>query len=292
MVTAAAVVLVAIAFVAHEATKQVIAKEYDSWAPALARALTRLAGAIHSPRAKEWIADLVHVQAEPGQSGLWEACQHILAAPKLTGIATARRITGSPGIVADVDMAPASPEQFARWIAGWIRERDDNAGVPDHLAQTVYEFGSMLAHAPQIVSFIAESDGDLRGVHVQGLEDEGVAVSARFHALNPGLLDGFQGDVLIADPELLDALWGLASTTANFHCEDLRDDESIFRVAYCGFGVEPTFGSFGATTDSWGFTRVERGDGLVERRLILEHGGDGTVRRGRGPAFSRSILEH
>ena len=53
--------------------KLMIWREYDSWAPALARAGVRLAGLICPFRSKHWWADLCCIQVEEEGTGLFDA---------------------------------------------------------------------------------------------------------------------------------------------------------------------------------------------------------------------------
>jgi 5-methylcytosine-specific restriction protein B len=90
---AVALLVLVMSLVATEILKQIVAREYDSWAPALARAIVRLAGWVHPPRAREWRADLVYVQSvEQAETGLWEALCHLAAAPKLSSLVVVRWI--------------------------------------------------------------------------------------------------------------------------------------------------------------------------------------------------------
>jgi hypothetical protein len=59
--------------------KQVIEKEYDSWAPALARALVGLGCRLHARFADEWRSELAAAQAQ-GESGLDYASVAVLGA--------------------------------------------------------------------------------------------------------------------------------------------------------------------------------------------------------------------
>ena len=89
-----ALAVLVMSLVGTEIVKQIVAREYDSWAPALARALVRLAGWVHPPRAREWRADVAYVQSvEQGDTGLWEALCHLVAAPKLSSLVVVRWIT-------------------------------------------------------------------------------------------------------------------------------------------------------------------------------------------------------
>lgn len=80
-------------FLLRTVVSEVAKREYDSWAPALARALAGLAGCIHPRRADEWMADILYLQDAPERStGLWEAFCHICGAPKLAGFAIVGRL--------------------------------------------------------------------------------------------------------------------------------------------------------------------------------------------------------
>ena len=78
-------------FIVAVAVTEAIKREYDRWAPALARRLVRVAGWIFPARAEEWNADVLYLQRSPGaETGLWEASCDLLGAPKLLGLAASR----------------------------------------------------------------------------------------------------------------------------------------------------------------------------------------------------------
>jgi hypothetical protein len=66
-------VLATLGFVGKEAIKLILANEYASWAPALARLLVRAAGVLYPPRRAAWLADLAYVQRAEKRSGLPQA---------------------------------------------------------------------------------------------------------------------------------------------------------------------------------------------------------------------------
>ncbi|MCA1708490.1 MAG: hypothetical protein LC808_36510 [Actinobacteria bacterium] len=73
-----------LAFVVKEAAKEAVSNEYPRWAPALARSLVRVAGLVHPRRREEWMNDVVYLQSRDTTvptTGLWEAVQHLSAAP-------------------------------------------------------------------------------------------------------------------------------------------------------------------------------------------------------------------
>jgi hypothetical protein len=80
--------LVAVLFLLRAMANEAVKQEYTKWAPALARALVRLAGRVHPARADEWWADVRYLQTAPQPStGLWEAFSHVCGAPRLAALA-------------------------------------------------------------------------------------------------------------------------------------------------------------------------------------------------------------
>lgn len=88
-------------FVAREMLKEIVRREYDNWAPALARALVRTAGHIHPAHAQEWLADVLYLQQQSEGTGLWEAWRHLLGAPRGASLALLREIALLVGILSD-----------------------------------------------------------------------------------------------------------------------------------------------------------------------------------------------
>lgn len=81
--------------VAQTMVSEITKQEYDSWAPALARALVRLAGRVHPMRADEWLADVLYLQTAPEpRTGLWEVFCHVCGAPKLAMRAIITAVAG------------------------------------------------------------------------------------------------------------------------------------------------------------------------------------------------------
>jgi hypothetical protein len=265
-------VLLVGSLVGVQVVKQIVAREYDSWAPALARALVRVAGWVHPPRAREWRADMIYVQSAERETGLWEAFCHLVAAPKLSSLVAARCVArGVRRAVSDRDslsagVASGGLEPFRPWLAAWITERTDNAGNPYDLADTVYELAQNLAYDPQVVSFVVEPDSSLRGLAVCGAAEDAALVSRDFYDLHPGRFSQSTDVVEIADANLLDALRNLAVTTANFFCDDLADDEYFFTIVFCGGSPASRLGSAGG--ESWNISRSRRNH-VAEKRLSV-----------------------
>lgn len=74
-------VLGAMGLIAMEAIKLILQNEYKSWASALARLLTWLAGRLYRPRRYEWWADLRYAQKDGNQTGVVEAAFWLASTP-------------------------------------------------------------------------------------------------------------------------------------------------------------------------------------------------------------------
>lgn len=77
---------IAVLFVIKIAGQEMIRREYDRWAPALARALVRCAGLIYPAKAAHWANEVLNVQEYEGdeqESALWYAADVLLDALKI-----------------------------------------------------------------------------------------------------------------------------------------------------------------------------------------------------------------
>lgn len=93
----AVLVVGGIGFVLRAVVSEMVKQEYTRWAPALARAVVRLAGHLHPTRADEWLADILYLQSTPEAStGLWEALCHLCGAPKLAARAILAACADAP----------------------------------------------------------------------------------------------------------------------------------------------------------------------------------------------------
>ena len=72
-----------LAYIAGKAVSVAIEREYDSWAPALAVLIVKLAGFISRTRRDQWEADVLYDQGEKGRTALGEAIWHLIGAPGL-----------------------------------------------------------------------------------------------------------------------------------------------------------------------------------------------------------------
>ena len=234
-----AVLAVTLGLVGAEVAKQIVAREYDSWAPALARALVGLAGRIHPPRAREWRADLAYLQTVEGGTGLWAACSHLTAAPRLTGVALGSwlcdTVTGR-GVDA-VELAAAlsvGRRRFGRDHAEWLRFRADEAGQPYDQAENVYRLAEVLAAEPRIVSFVCSADGAMRGLTVEGAQSEGVCVAASIYARHRERIARGGRHVAVVEDDVLEAVAHIAADTANFFGCQLPDSGCVLTFVFDG----------------------------------------------------------
>jgi hypothetical protein len=204
--------------VAAEMLKEIVRREYGSWAPGLACVLVRLAGLIHSSRAAEWRADVLYLQSE-GKSGLWEAACHLLAAPKLSVRELAgkhRALVGAEGTDSvPVDWAGVSWVGVGEGILGdgfseWVQSRlqEGNGRSRGHVS-SVFETANWFAGDPQDVGFAWSEDGEFRGMGVSGAEELAIVTTPSYyerHLKTPPWCH----DVFLATPEAFDALAKLA----------------------------------------------------------------------------------
>ncbi|MGN6588600.1 MAG: hypothetical protein ACTHKT_14195 [Solirubrobacterales bacterium] len=223
-------ILGAVLLVLAEGLKQIVGREYDSWAPALSRVLVRLAGWLHPPRSREWTADIAYLQQEEGSSGVWAAAAHLAAAPQLTGTFLIRRFfalagwggTGPPSLV----HARAAGEEWAgRETVTWLRDRFyENSQGPDpaenlrNQARNIFLLGQLLVPDPSVVSLVRSADGVMCGFTADSDGREGVCVSASYYARHRRRIWAQRGRrVVVADDEVLEALEHIAFNTAVLH---------------------------------------------------------------------------
>jgi hypothetical protein len=256
--------------VVAEVLKQIVAREYDSWAPALARVLVRLAGWLHAPRAREWEADVAYLQVEEGESGLWAAAGHLAAAPRLTGVSLVRWlravVTGRDADPADLAAALLAG---GRWVsrddAEWLRFRCEEAGQPYHQAENVYRLGNLLVSSPQVVTFVRADDGTMRGFTVEGADDEGVCVGASFYARHRSRLERAGRRIVVVEDDVLEPVADIAAMAANFFCEELPDRPCPLTLVF--ESGSPELRLFGAP-QKWSSSTAIKGHEKLARRTL------------------------
>jgi hypothetical protein len=252
MVSGALLVLI---LVGAEALKQIVAREYDSWAPALARLLVRLAGRIHPPRALEWRADAAYIQTVEGVSGLWASSSHLAAAPTLTAAALGRRlhdaVTARTFDPADLAAALAVGHQcLSRDGVADLRFRAEEAGYPYDLADTVYFLAGMLVPEPRVVSFVRSPDGAMRGFTVEGAHSEGVCLAASFYARHRRQVGRGSQRVAVIEDETLDAIGQIADLTANWFGSETPDSGCFLTLVFDATPSERFLGSQSWATET------------------------------------------
>jgi hypothetical protein len=213
--TALGIVGVVVGLVAAEMLKEVVRREYGSWAPGLARALVTLAGLIHGSRAAEWRGDVLYLQSED-KSALWEAACHLLAAPKLL----VRELAGKHRGLERTDRVPVDwagvswvgvgegtlGDGFAEWVQSRLREGSEHSR---RHVRSVFDTANWFAGDPQDVGFAWSEDGEFRGMGVSGAEELAIVTTPSYyerHLKAPPWCH----DVFLTTPEALDALAKLA----------------------------------------------------------------------------------
>jgi hypothetical protein len=194
---------------------------------------------VHPPRAKEWLGDILYLQSEPElPSGLGIAMSHLLAAPRLSCATVVEAVRKEP-----LEPFPLGSGNgyHGDGFDNWVYERADNAGHPVDLGETIYTVAhSILAEEPEIVDFVRDSDGVLRGMMAQGSSTRGTVIRASLYTdrrmkwprINRRRMKwrrvtwrrAWGDELCVAGEKMMDALQNLADTADNFGFDNWHGD--------------------------------------------------------------------
>ncbi|HSZ06883.1 MAG TPA: hypothetical protein VK778_16985 [Solirubrobacteraceae bacterium] len=265
-------VLLILALAATEALKQIVAREYDWWAPALAHFVIYLAGRIHPPRAREWHADVAYIQTVEGGSGLWIASSHLAAAPSLTGVALGRwlwvTITGSTFDPGDLAAALETGRQYlSTEDVEYLRFRAEEAGYPYDLADTVYFLAGMLVSMPRVVCFVRSPGGAMTGFTVEGAHSKRVCMAASIYTQHRRRIRMHRLSVVVVEDEVLNTVARIADMTANWFGSETPNSGCFLGVAFNAAPYERFLGS-----QSWAQETIDMSMARLAARIL----GDGS----------------
>jgi hypothetical protein len=213
----------------------------DRIAFCIARAMVRVAGAIHSPRAVEWEADLAFLQGPgAGEAGLAEAWSHLASAPRLScraAVLRALRSEAAGGASLPKPLPPRALDTRRHLrpdFSDWVRGLTEPASTPARIAGVAYTVGNCFAGDPFHVTFVRELDGSLRGLEVTGAEEYAVAVTLDCLARLQDRLEASGQSVTVLRHDELAALLTLAEQAAPyFPAAPDEQDEVVASIAYC-----------------------------------------------------------